>query len=209
MIGWLRRLGRTLSTRFTRPIGSWVSIGLNLIKVSTMTPRRPRLRRWTRLPVMLLQLMLHLAWMMLEARKRAWAWKRSTGCGWQRPETWPQKLSRCINSSESKLPGLRRAIDGASYGKLKAGVQQCRLVKDDCLEEMEDLKNVQGLDEDLLQRIMNWHTKVSEHHDALVEAFKSHEQARVPSTPSTSSGLKVEATTPGVPPTSPGTPTWE
>ena len=118
-----------------------------------------------------------------------------------------QKLSRCINSSESKLPGLRRAIDGASYGKLKAGVHQCRLVKDDCLEEMEDLKNVQGLDEDLLQRIMNWHTKVSEHHDALVEAFKSHEQARVPSTPSTSSGLKVEATTPGVPPTSPGTPT--
>ena len=40
------------------------------------------------------------------------------------------------------------------------------------------------------------------HLDALVEAFKKHDQKAAPATPSDSSGLKLEATTPasgGVP----------
>ena len=109
------------------------------------------------------------------------------------------KLSRAITNYEGQLPSFRRSTSGDTYARLKAGVNKCRLMKDDSLEMLEDQKGVTEFNEDMVQAMMDLHSRLAEHLDALVEAFKKHDQKSAPATPSDSSGLKLEAVTPGVP----------
>ena len=71
-----------------------------------------------------------------------------------------QKLSRGINTYESHMPSLRRSTSGDSYAKLKAGINQCRLLKDDALEELEDQKLVTQINEEEVQKVMEVHSRV-------------------------------------------------
>ena len=107
--------------------------------------------------------------------------------------TLVQKLSRSITTCESKLPPLRRTTSGEVYAKLKLGVQKCREIKDNALEELEDNKSIDQFDEGIVQKVMDLNAKVLEHHAALLEAFKALEQ-QTPSTPT--QALKLEGPPP-------------
>ena len=112
-------------------------------------------------------------------------------------KTWNsiQKLQRCINASEAKLPGLRRSIPAEAYQKLKAGLEQSRSVKDVALEDLQDQKEAMNIDEPMFENLVGLHGRVGECLDAITEAFKAHAHA-ANTAPSTPSELKVEAADP-------------
>ena len=84
------------------------------------------------------------------------------------------KLGRAVTSSEQKLPSMKRTVSAGEYGKLRCGLSATRDIRDDCLDQLEDLKQTPG--EDMIDEVVEKSTKVftqlQECLDTLQEAFK-------------------------------------
>ena len=83
-----------------------------------------------------------------------------------------QRLSKYIHMAETKLPSMRRTCTSEVYSKLKAGLQQSRIVKEDILDQLEDIKDGEA-DEMKIEKLMQMHTKLAEYHQSVQDAFKS------------------------------------
>ena len=99
-----------------------------------------------------------------------------------------QKLGRSIASSELKLPCLKRAVGIDSFKRLRAGLDQARQLKEDVLDELEDRKKGENIDDTTVQSLTDMCSKVAEHISAIQEAFKAAEASPEPP----SEKMKVE-----------------
>ena len=82
------------------------------------------------------------------------------------------KLSRTISTTEQHLPQMRRKVGGVEYGRLREGLLQCRDQKDQCMDELEDIKESENMDvETYISKLEDMTKVLLEHQDALSEAF--------------------------------------
>ena len=67
---------------------------------------------------------------------------------------------------------MRRKVGGVEYARLRDGLLQCRDQKDQCMDELEDIKESENMDvETYISKIEDMTKVLLEHQDALPEAF--------------------------------------
>ena len=92
------------------------------------------------------------------------------------------KLSRHLMSCESSLPGVKRKVGMATYNRLKKGLDVCREARTSVMDEMEDLKEIdgdQGKQQDTITQLNKLAKTLQEHSDALMEAFNNYQKVEM------------------------------
>ena len=92
-----------------------------------------------------------------------------------------QKLGKLISQAESKLPGLRRQLDGPAFSKFRAGVAKCREARESSMDALEDRKlfvvdKCSSEYEDDFKVLTELSTTLAEHWSALHDALQVSQQ---------------------------------
>ena len=96
-----------------------------------------------------------------------------------RVQTLLTKLGKALSGCEASMPGLKRKVAPDAYKRLRSGVCAIRDLRDQVMDELEDLKNLpQDTDsQDMcIDGLLRLQRSLVEHHSALLEAWDKHKE---------------------------------
>ena len=110
------------------------------------------------------------------------------------------KVNKLINKVEQALPSLKRKLCPSSHKSMKEGLAAIRHIKDACMDQLEDLKQVDPdfeTQEKNLEALQHILTSLQDAHDVMLEALLKHgkdepmaKEEEIPSTPRGEGGHK-------------------
>ena len=92
------------------------------------------------------------------------------------------RFGKTLANCESSLPGMRRKCTDDTYRRLKNGVAACRTIRDEVLDEFEDLKTLppdHELQEAAIDSLSRLQRTLTEHSQAMMEAWQAQKEPMV------------------------------